>query len=601
VFGHGLSYSNFEYSNVGISASSASPNDTVTVTATVRNAGTIPGREVVQVYASSPQADGNIRPYRQVKGFAKTGQLAAGASENVSIELKVGDLWFWDTDAQKRVYDQGTWKILVGPSSDPTRGTELTLAVSGQRKAGVDVVSAIPDGVVLNTRTPGNVINANVGVTRHDQSFYDLSDVKVEYTSADPTVARVNAKGEVSPVGAGATLITVKATADGETGTTTFPVAVHDSRPTLGAQIWTSPIHVASNYPALPTKTAFNYMVEFPNQSVGLPKARTGVQLNSSSTLANADVESVEYLIAPMDLNEVGATITPEGVLTATKTGQVQVTVIYDADTKISRHALITVVANDAQATGNPAKLAPMISASAGLQQAWFTPESWAAYGKALAAAKALAADPNATQGQIDAAASALAAATAGLKPVANRLPGDVSGGEADAKAAAAAAAAAKAGLNAVVADADALVGQASKFTPASVQALQAAIAAAKAVAANPAATTAEIQAALAAVSKAVAGLAPAAAKAVKAGTVKVSGTAKVGKKLTAKVAKWTKGTAYSYKWYAGSKVIKNATGKTLKITKSLAGKKIKVRVTGTKKGLVSAIKTSKATKKVKK
>ncbi|MDR1152514.1 MAG: glycoside hydrolase family 3 C-terminal domain-containing protein, partial [Bifidobacteriaceae bacterium] len=605
-FGHGLSYSTFTYSNVALSKATASPDDTVNITATVTNTGSIPGREVVQVYASSPQADGNARPYKQVKGFEKTGVLEPNASETVTIPLKASDLWFWDTATQKRVYDQGTWKILVGPSSDSARGTTLDLAISGAITGGVDVVAAVPDGVALNTATPGNVINANVSATKHDQSFWDLasSAVKVEYSSGDRSVATVNSSGVVSPVGAGATLITVKVTADGETESTTFPVAVHEGRPTAGVTNWTSPSHVAGTYTALPAHTAYNFMVNFANQNVTLDQAKAGVQLKAGAT--TPDIVGYEYLIAPMDLNEIGATITPDGVLTATKTGQVQVTVVVESDQKISRHALITVVNSAAQVPGDSAKLGPIVSAASVLTAGPFSPESWSALQTALANAKAVAADKTAPQSRIDAAAAALNAALAGLKPVpakATEQPGGITAAEAqrqaDVAAAAAAAAATKTALAAVTADAEALVAKAGAYTPASVQAVQAALATAKTVGANPAATPAEVQAALTALSKAVAGLVPAPAT-VKAGTVKITGTAKVGKTLKAKVAKWTKGTAYSYRWYAGSKVIKNATGASLKITKALKGKKIKVRVTGTKSGLVSSIKTSKATKKIK-
>jgi hypothetical protein len=115
-----------------------------------------------------------------------------------------------------------------------------------------------------------------------------------------------------------------------------------------------------------------------------------------------------------------------------------------------------------------------------------------------------------------------------------------------------------------------------------------------------------DVQAALAGVTRAVAALAPIATDSgtakvstAKAGTVKIAGTARVGKKLTAKVAKWTKGTAYSYTWYVGSKALKSGHNKTLKLTKAMQGKKIKVKVTGTNEGLVSVTKNSKATKKV--
>jgi hypothetical protein len=180
---------------------------------------------------------------------------------------------------------------------------------------------------------------------------------------------------------------------------------------------------------------------------------------------------------------------------------------------------------------------------------------------------------------------------------------GDVSKQEAERQAEAAALAAAKAAVTSGVAEANALLTQAANYTPASVEALKTAVANASAVASNPAASLPEVQAAMTALIKGVAGLAQTpsqAIKSVKAGTVKVTGKLTVGKKLTAKTAKWTKGTTFTYKWYAGSKAIKGATGKTLKLTKSLKGKKIKVRVVGSRAGYVAVAKTSAASKRVK-
>lgn len=83
--------------------------------------------------------------------------------------------------------------------------------------------------------------------------------------------------------------------------------------------------------------------------------------------------------------------------------------------------------------------------------------------------------------------------------------------------------------------------------------------------------------------------------------TPKISGKAKVGKKLTAKPGKWTKSTKFTYQWFAGGVLIDGQTGKTLKLTTAQKGTTIKVKVTGTKAGYATASKTSKATKKVKK
>lgn len=81
--------------------------------------------------------------------------------------------------------------------------------------------------------------------------------------------------------------------------------------------------------------------------------------------------------------------------------------------------------------------------------------------------------------------------------------------------------------------------------------------------------------------------------------TPKISGTAKVGKKLTATAGKWTSGTKLSYRWYASGSSIKGATSSSFKLTSKQKGKKITVKVTGTLTGYATVTKTSKATKKV--
>ncbi len=79
----------------------------------------------------------------------------------------------------------------------------------------------------------------------------------------------------------------------------------------------------------------------------------------------------------------------------------------------------------------------------------------------------------------------------------------------------------------------------------------------------------------------------------------KISGTLKVGKKLTAKPGTWTSGTSLSYRWYASGKPISGATKSTLTLKSAQKGRTITVKVTGKKSGYSTATKTSSATKKV--
>ena len=80
-----------------------------------------------------------------------------------------------------------------------------------------------------------------------------------------------------------------------------------------------------------------------------------------------------------------------------------------------------------------------------------------------------------------------------------------------------------------------------------------------------------------------------------------ISGTAKVGKKLTAKVKAWNPVAKFTYQWYANGTAIQGATKSTWKLAKAQKGKKITVKVTGSRADYASVGLTSKATAKVKK
>lgn len=92
----------------------------------------------------------------------------------------------------------------------------------------------------------------------------------------------------------------------------------------------------------------------------------------------------------------------------------------------------------------------------------------------------------------------------------------------------------------------------------------------------------------------------PAAAKTFSANAPKITGTARVGKTLKVTVGSWSPRPSYRFQWYAnGKKITKNGTKSSFKLTSKQKGKRITVRVTGSKPGYVTATKASKATKKV--
>lgn len=111
-FGFGLSYTNFEYSNLKINRE----GDAITVECDIKNTGKTAGKEVVQLYVKS--AEGNIeKPVKELKGFAKTPLLKAGESYKIKIITNVNDLGYYDTDSHSWKLDQGDYEFMLASNS----------------------------------------------------------------------------------------------------------------------------------------------------------------------------------------------------------------------------------------------------------------------------------------------------------------------------------------------------------------------------------------------------------------------------------------------------------------------------------------------------
>lgn len=201
------------------------PDDTLTVTVDVTNVSDVAGAEVVQAYVSSPNADKVTRPAKQLKGFEKV-TIAAGETETVTIELPVADWYFWDEEAGRNIYDQGDWTVAIGASSGDIRETQ-TVTMDGDLTPAVAVVTAIPSGHTLDLSS--KTLTTDLSVVMNDDSFCDLADATITYTSSNEGVAKVDENGVVTSVAPGVATITVTATVNGTTGTSTFPVAVKDA------------------------------------------------------------------------------------------------------------------------------------------------------------------------------------------------------------------------------------------------------------------------------------------------------------------------------------------------------------------------------------
>lgn len=112
-FGHGLSYTQFEYGDLQIDNTYAS-NGKVTVTATLKNTGKIEGTEIAQLYIQDEFAS-IIRPVKELKGFEKV-PLKAGESRRLSFVLDQSHLGFFDNQGKWHV-ENGSFKVWVGGTS----------------------------------------------------------------------------------------------------------------------------------------------------------------------------------------------------------------------------------------------------------------------------------------------------------------------------------------------------------------------------------------------------------------------------------------------------------------------------------------------------
>lgn len=117
-FGHGLSYTTFEYANLRLGAAEIGPGESIAVSVDVRNAGDRFGRETVQLYVQDVISSVST-PVMELRGFEKIG-LAPGETKTVKFVLTPADLALLDRHLE-RVVEPGEFRVLVGRSSEDIR------------------------------------------------------------------------------------------------------------------------------------------------------------------------------------------------------------------------------------------------------------------------------------------------------------------------------------------------------------------------------------------------------------------------------------------------------------------------------------------------
>jgi hypothetical protein len=236
-FGYGLSYTKFAYSNVTADRTSVPADGTVTVSFTVTNTGSVPGATVAQLYVSTPfTVPGTELPAKRLEGFQRTTVLTPGQSQQITLTVPVPHLSFWDEQQLKEVVYDGPYRFGVGPDSADIVAAPR-VQVTGAITRHVRYVTVQPDRVIFRQGQTLNLTGKNrwiasdtnpameqhhataddiVAAVSNDQSFMNLSQATVRYSSSDPAVATVSQAGIVKATGPG--VATISVTVNGVTG-----------------------------------------------------------------------------------------------------------------------------------------------------------------------------------------------------------------------------------------------------------------------------------------------------------------------------------------------------------------------------------------------
>ena len=111
-FGYGLSYTDFEYSDLKI----IKKKDTIMISLNVKNIGNQKGKEIVQVYVSKNNSKID-RPIKELKEFSKTKLLDLGEAVKMNFNIPISDLSYWNEEVNDWSLEKGVYSILIGASS----------------------------------------------------------------------------------------------------------------------------------------------------------------------------------------------------------------------------------------------------------------------------------------------------------------------------------------------------------------------------------------------------------------------------------------------------------------------------------------------------
>lgn len=131
-FGHGLSYTTFEYSNLRLDKTGMKDTEELQVSVDVTNTGDVAGKEIVQFYVGAPATGQVIRPVKELRAFEKI-ELLPGETKTVSVMLDKRAFAYWNTTIHNWVAPTGEYTIMAAASSRDIRLEALVSVESTDR------------------------------------------------------------------------------------------------------------------------------------------------------------------------------------------------------------------------------------------------------------------------------------------------------------------------------------------------------------------------------------------------------------------------------------------------------------------------------------
>jgi len=116
AFGHGLSYTHFSFKEMKLNKTKFHSDEIIKLSVSVQNTGNRSGEEIVQVYVKD-LFDREEKPLQRLKAFQRV-MVSKDQTKQVTLEIPVKDLAFWDTHQKEWKVGKGKYQIKVGNASD---------------------------------------------------------------------------------------------------------------------------------------------------------------------------------------------------------------------------------------------------------------------------------------------------------------------------------------------------------------------------------------------------------------------------------------------------------------------------------------------------